>query len=351
MPLGKEGILMDKRSRKFSTASLLYCVTFSASIYAAFPALAQSIPYECSLSGSASGNLDGCANSLGGGFRTAATSLKTDGSCVGSFCGAKSDVPSAVLPIEAWNVCRWVDNTSSNSIFVPFKTAQEWQQFRDAAPGLMGGSVGLVHCAVPYADNSAPSALNITPPFAGCTDISVATPNVYGRTGVSLYPDPSVAGPAFTCHAGATSMMSQVQWKAGDVESVGAGTLSWNTNFLYSPDMTLTADQVVIDYGNTVNLSWVISPYVGGEAVACSVSPGGWGPDAAGNPRSGTTGVALVATTTFTLTCTEGPSLTSVASVTVNVNPPPPPPPPPGDGTCCSDGGDGGDGGGDGGGG
>lgn len=336
----------------FKNARLWSYAAFCAALAAPYAASAQTVPYECTLSGVASGNLSGCSYDTGGGLLTSTTSLTSNGNCTaGTYCGAKSDTEIAKLPIEAWNVCRWVDNAtfptgSKESIFVPFRSAQEWKQFRDAAPTLLGGKEGLVHCAVPYADNGAPSSMTITPPFASCSSITVNTPNVYGRTGTSLYPNPSVRGSDFSCHNGSTTMQSQIQWKAGDVETVSAGTLSWNTNFLYSPDMTLTADAVNIDYGASVRLDWNIVPYVSTDAITCSVSPAGWGPDSTGHFRWGWSTVTLYDTTTFTLTCVEPPGLTSVASVTVNVNPPPPP--------CCSTpgdgGGDGGGGGGDGGG-
>lgn len=325
---------MGYTSRKFSKAGLWGCTALSATFCAVLVApgfaLGQTIPYECTLSGAAAGNLSGCANNTGGGYLTSLTSLTSDATCgTGTFCGAKSDTATAILPVEAWNVCRWVDNSSGQAIFVPFKTSQEWKQFRDAAPGLLSGAVSLVHCAVPYSDNGAPSSMTVMPPFAGCTTINVNTPNVYGRTGTSLYPQPSVSGPAFTCHAGLTTMMSQLQWKAGDIETSGAGVLSWNTNFLYSPDMVIGASSVAVNSGNPVTLSWYISPYVGTDSISCSVSPGGWGPDASGNPRSGSSTLTFYDTTTFTLTCTAPPGLTSVASATVTIIPPPPPPPPP----------------------
>jgi hypothetical protein len=345
---------MRQRPNIPKAAGLLCCAAFSTSFTVGFasPALSQSQPrdYECALSGSQppSSNINGCPGDTTGGYETSTTSLKTDGNCdvppnaAAPYCGAKGDAPLAVAPIEAWNVCRWVDNTvgATQAIFVPFKSSAEWQEFRSSATlphSLLGGNVSLTNCAVPYSDNGAPPTITITPPFDTCTQISASTPNVYGRTGTSLFPFPAAPGPGFSCHAGNTSMMSAIQWKAGDVESVGAGVLSWSTHFSYSPDETLAASPSVVDAGSPITLSWSIAPYNPSDPITCSVTPGGWGPDGNGyqnGSRSGSSTVYLSTTTTFTLSCTETPNLTSVATVTATAVPPP----------CCGGGGGGGGG-------
>lgn len=317
---------MAKQTRKTSAARLLYWAAVSASISTPFQAPAA-VPYECNLSGAASSNLAGCSGSSVGGYLTSTAAVTGNGICNASdFCGVSSDTSTSVAPVYAWNICRWIDNTSVRKVFVPFRTANEWSYFLAAAPNLLGGAVSLKTCAVPYSVNSAPATTTVTPPFSGCTSITVNNPNVYGRTNVSLYPNPAMAGPTFTCHTGATSMMSLLQWRAGNVEATGSGTLSWSQNFKYSPDITLTASAAVVTEGDPVTLTWSISPYVSGDTLSCSVSPGGWGPNSAGNARSGSTTIALASSTTFTLTCTDSSSLTSVATTSVTATPPP----------CCS---------------
>lgn len=326
-----KGATMRKRISPLVMLGLAICpVLMIAHAVAASP-----IVYECDLSGNVSDQLAGCANNKGGGYLTSTTALTTNGSCdVTNFCGAKADASTAVIPIEAWSVCRWVDNSDSSSLFIPFKTAQEWQDFRNAAPTLLNGHVNLVHCAVPYSGN--PQKVKVTPPFGSCSPIYVTPPNVYGRTGISLYPNPSVPGPAFTCHNGNTQMMSQIQWKANDVEITGRDQ-SWDKNFRYSPDMVLTSDSQVVDSGAPVTLTWSISPNSPGDTITnCTVSPGGWGPNASGNPRSGSSVITPSGDEQpihFILSCTVNPNgLTSTSEVDVIVNPPLPP-------------GDGGDGG------
>ena len=328
---------MSKKTR-ISKGTGLAFLAAAATLTCPFLANAQSIVSECNLSGGASGNLSGCAGNSTGGYLTSTTAVKGTGICSGSdFCGVNSNTTSAVAPVDSWNVCRWIDNTSGKEVFVPLKTSIEWNNFLTNLPTFTtGGSISVTHCAVPYTVNGAPASSSVMPPFAGCTSITGNNPNVYGRTGTSLYPSPAVAGGSFTCHSGATSMMSLEQWQAGDVEGVPAGTSSWTNNYQYSPDMTLSPSSVVVDEGTPVTLYWSIAPY-GGASVSCSVSPGGWGPDGAGNPRSGSSVYVLPSTTVFTLSCTQSPSLTSVASTTVTGNPPPPP--------CCAGDGGGGDGG------
>jgi hypothetical protein len=57
------------------------------------------------------------------------------------YTAARSDPGYAGPPIDAHNKCRYIDNSGSNSLFVPFKSAQEWSAFiqnhpADIAPQL-----------------------------------------------------------------------------------------------------------------------------------------------------------------------------------------------------------------------
>ncbi|MBI3419108.1 MAG: hypothetical protein HY053_03135 [Proteobacteria bacterium] len=329
---------MKKPPRRSKTAGLLCwaAAAVSASLSTPFLAAANTIPYECNLSGTSTSDLVGCPGGGGGGYLTSVSSIKGLGLCAGSdYCGANANTSAAIAPIEAWNICRWVDNNSSTQVFVPFKSSIEWTKFLAAAPDLLNGSIHLIHCAVPYSDNGAPATTAVMPPFGGCTQINVNNPNVYGRTGVSLSPDPAVAGPNFTCHSGSTSMMSLLQWQAGDLDATPPGVLTWNTKFRYSPDLILSTNTPVVEEGSPITISWYIEPFVPGATLSCSVSPAGWGPDASGFPRSGSTTIVLWTPTTFTLTCSEAPVplLTSVASTSASTVPP----------WCCADDGKDGD--------
>lgn len=329
----------------------LCCTAFS------LPAQAASqTSDQCTLSGVTSSGLAPCPNVSGGGYKTSSTAL-TIGS---GYDAVKSDnAASAVIPIYVSNYCYWVDNTNANAIFVPFKTSKEWLAFINSAPGLLGGSsIKLTDCAVPYSANSAPSQQWITPNSAwACSpsQVLVNTPTVYGRASAAsaaLYPNPATPGASFSCHNGVTAMTSSVQWKALDLGNpVPSGTLTWANNNFYSADMTLSASPPSVTtgaadvYGNPTSpgyttLYWSINPYYLDSSVTCSVSPGGWGPDGNGNPRSGSAAYAINTTTVFQLSCTSHPSnLTSVSTITVGAYTPPYVPPyvPPADsGFCCS---------------
>ncbi len=281
--------------------------------------------YECSL-GSSGNDLATCPFTSGGGHVTTTAALTGNGSCVGgSYCGARS-MGTAVLPIDIWTICRWVDNSGSEAYFVPFKSAREWTSFVATANahGLPG--VSLTHCARP----SGPTAtFAVSPPYAGCTSSQINAPNVYGRTGISLSPVPGISR-NFTCHNGLTAIQSRLQWIAGDADLVSPGHISWNRNFKFSPDLTLTADgqlrSTSINQGDEVELDWTASPSSGTTCVA----GGGWH---GSKSAQGTYIDTPLVTTTYTLACTGSNTLTSTTSVAVVVIPPPPPP---GNGACGS---------------
>ena len=194
--------------------SVLFIAAFAASTATQLTsAAALDLSYECNLAGVATNGLSACANLLDAG-QSSSAALLTDGSCDGSYCGARSDAgSSAIIPINAWGICRWIDNGNSNPLFVPFRTAKEWQMFLAAASDIRAQAV---HCAQPYALTKAASSTVATPPFPSsrCTSVTLANPNAYGRTDISTWPSPSLR-PGFTCHDGATSMQSLLQWDAG----------------------------------------------------------------------------------------------------------------------------------------
>ena len=164
---------MRHRLCSFSMVGILRCAAFSAAFSAGFSsgASAQNLTYECALSGNPSRDLAGCPGNSTGGYLTSTRAVQGNNkltllgnpaapACVATappYCGAKSDAPSAVAPIEAWDICRWVDNTSPSAIFVPFRTSLEWTAFIKAAPTLLGGNnnVNPVGCALPAGDHGA----------------------------------------------------------------------------------------------------------------------------------------------------------------------------------------------------
>lgn len=329
---------MKKNSRHSSSKAVMLWAA-AATLYSPF--FANAVGLQCNLSGNASSDFAGCSGTSAGGYRTSDSAVKETG-----FVGAKLDTTDAVAPVHAWSVCRWVDKTTSRDVFIPFRTSQEWTEFRNHLPA----EVTTNTCALAYSALGAPYAnTTINPPFAGCTSITYPTPDVYGRTGISLYPPSYVAlGQNLTCHAGATAMMSAAQLKAGNVEDGGTSSpTGWDSNFAYSPDMTLSVNPPAVDFGQPLTITWNIEPT---GSISCSKSdtaphPTPWGPDASGNPRSGSTTISpFYDGATFNLSCTKvvsGLALTSSTSASASVYNVPPgwdpgcdcvPPPPPGDG-------------------
>ena len=285
-------------------------------------ALANSAPSnECALSGVTSGSVPACPYSLGGGSLTSLTAITTDGTCSGAtFCGTKSDPGSAVTPINAWSVCRWVDNNTGvngASYFVPFKSATEWTAFRNNHPQ---PALSLVTCAEPFASTGAPATVSVSPPYSACSTVNnVANPNVFGRTGFSTWPNPAI-NDSFTCVGGATTISSALQWTAGNADGMALGQLSWNQHFTFSPNLVFTSTDtttggpagtnITINTGDSVLLSYsVSSPY----GSISSSSPTGW---------SGFSGAIInpVEDSTYKETVTDSNGLTSVATVTITVN-------------------------------
>jgi hypothetical protein len=284
--------------------------------------------YECSLSPTASSSLSGCTNNYDNLTQTTTFGLTSDGTCnTGSapYCGARSDANSgAITPIDAWGSCYWVTNNTSNNLFVPFRSSTEWSNFISNHPT----GVTLTACAWPYARelvlNPSYASPSVPGPYAGCNSVPVNTPSVYGLIGSSVYPTTAnlqILGGGtptlWTCHDGLT-IEALPQWKALNV----GGNNIWSPNFVFGPDVTITAqdttagrpaapDSINADAGDTVKLSWTITPALAsGGSVAFSSTPSGW---------NGITNVTPAVNTTYTVQVTDTNNLTSTTSVIVNI--------------------------------
>jgi hypothetical protein len=104
------------------------------------------------------------------------------------YDAVRSDLGSAVTPIDAWGFCRYVDNISpggGTSIFVPFKSTLEWGSdlsqpslgFLNAAAGSLRNYIKLASCARP-ATIQVPADFPIYPGFVNGTVVN----NPYYRT-------------------------------------------------------------------------------------------------------------------------------------------------------------------------
>jgi hypothetical protein len=314
----------------------LSAAVLSLALVWALPSAATdtSIAYECSVSGADAGNLSGCAsggNGTGGDTTTSVNAVKGNasgnGSCSGSnFCGVRSDVPTALVPVyitaSGGTMCRWIDNSSNNAVFVPFASWNEWSQFTQHLPS----GVTLVHCAAPASATGFASTLSVTP-YSNCSTVSVDTPTVYGRTALSAW-TPSVPHPHFICNVGST-ITSNLSYLAGDLDSTASGSLSWTKVFQFSPNLSLTAtdtsnssnssnSNITITTGHSVSLTATYAPQDSSvtlnapvyscahyDSTSCS-----WG---------GASPLTPTQKTTYTIAVTDSRSLTSTASVTVDV--------------------------------
>jgi len=75
-----------------------------------------------------------------------------------SYNGVRSDPGLAAVPIDMWNFCRYLDNASGNSIFVPLRSETEWQAFVAHAP------IALSHCSRPSSALTVPPGFNCPSP-------------------------------------------------------------------------------------------------------------------------------------------------------------------------------------------
>lgn len=136
-----------------------------------------------------------------------ATSATTPCS-VGSGCydGAASTPGTALIPIDLFGHCRFVDNSSATtSLFVPFRTDNEWTAFYNNSPGVLT----LAHCSKPQnglqvtastaCPNPSPTAATVNEPnYQRCT------PATDGSGGCIAPYAPTWTAPdqTFTCNPG-----------------------------------------------------------------------------------------------------------------------------------------------------
>ena len=332
------------RAHTVPKISFLVCIV-AALIYGGTTARAQMVgdtAYECNLSGASSGNLVGCPVTYGPGTNTVYTTItgNSDSNNItcqssglsGNYCGARAG-GTAVTPIYAWGNCEWVDNSSSNALFVPFRTAAEWSDFLAAASGI--GGVAITPCILPLSQHSDPANVTVTPPYAGCNSTTVHSPSVYGRYNNSTWPVPentSATTPSFTCHSGATTIQSLLQYKGGNPAASGSAKYTWTTDFHFSPDVSLTATSsvdasntgtaIIINVGDSATLAWSTSGAESGQTWSCTAS-GSWDGVKVPTTSTATSGSEIITpdgSGSYILACSDNYGLTSTASVTVNVN-------------------------------
>jgi len=118
------------------------------------------------------------------------------------FSGAKSATNHAArTAIDAWNICRYVDNTGSEDFFIPFNSSNEWISFLNS-PFANSAAVNLEHCGRPV-HGGAPFIFGPTDKAASDTGDPATwdSPNLpYWRTGKTWPTSALTHTFNYTCH-------------------------------------------------------------------------------------------------------------------------------------------------------
>jgi hypothetical protein len=180
---------------------------------------------------------------------TPASGCITD--CVGPYIAARSDPGPAIVPIDAWNFCRYIDNAPSSgfSIFVPFNSSLEWVAFINNKPGY----INLKTCSrpgvlpVPNDYSTWPDGVTANPWYNPSLFCDTAVENnvnlPYGRTGST-----SSSSTTFTCKVAGlcdvvvtTNCGADQTWTLTATATFTAGTAPDNNTTPASGDWTLTS--------------------------------------------------------------------------------------------------------------
>ena len=298
---------------------------------------------ECNISSSSGETV--CAVVAGGAISE--TSLSSASCGVGCYDAARSDtLKAAETPIDVWNVCRYVDNGTTTSIFVPFRSSEEWIAFKTHAEENYAHDADgnplltLVHCSRPLPAPWQSRWLVPLPQYdaSGCVSDNpegVETPDKYVR-----FYQPPTAPPtwplvtgSYTCHMKSnsyTTINSEVIWTGLDADT--HGLVNWTPAVNYGPDLTITASDDLVESGEKATLSWHAATgvatkisaaeesgsYVLNEELittdAVSVSPS-WTTKEL--PLSGSDVVYPTTTTTYTIEAVGENGVTSTAQVTI----------------------------------
>ncbi len=125
-----------------------------------------------------------------------------------AYQAVRSDWGPPLVPVDVWNMCRYINNNSpgtGSSIFVPFKSSHEWQNFVAVAGSASLPYIALSTCAVPWqpptpaADTQAGD-----PQYCGSPTLSAPPPPLpYAQTSTSYQQSPP-AQYSCTCADGVT---------------------------------------------------------------------------------------------------------------------------------------------------
>ncbi len=286
-----------------------------------------------------SGSTNPCTLDLTGSTNGAITEVYSSAdfsttACVrlaGCYNAVRSDPGSAIAPIDVWNACRYVDNTSSGataaSNFVPFHSAFEWKQFYSYNPS----TLSVVHCSRPFPLSTmwtvpSPSTAGLsTYSTANCSDTpSVNAPTIYNRwyssTNFGIWPTTPESTQFTTCHGGWTTINAQVLWSGQESADSATPAASWWPVVTYGPDLTLAASAttrigsvsgstITVLAGTSVTLSWDASlsdTTTAQESLPLGVT----------STLNGTSGNNVTNTTGTSFASTKTPTVTGAVTVT-----------------------------------
>ena len=280
---------------------------------------------------------------------------------VGCYDGARSIAgQKALMPIDVWGTCRYIDNTAKDSLFVPFRSSGEWSAFLNAATKL---SLTSTPCARPYS-SSVPAITSLpAAPSVACTlpsNTPLVVPNIYQRSGKrSPQPTQSIA---LSCNGGGTSLPTQEYWTAGtsaDIPNFSGGSFppsaDWALTVNYAPYVGLSATKgtlqtqpvsgtssVSLDPGSSFDLTWTTAPsgsnpvttHTPANSTSSPPTPdqtltqniatsltASWTNNLATFSGSTTMTAPLTGSTTYKITATDKNGWTSVATLTVYADP------------------------------
>lgn len=226
----------------------------------------STIPHECNISSSPSDlSLTACSATNGGAI-VDNTDANHSGNNTG-FKGLRSDPGNANGAVDVWTFCRYLNNTLSESVFVPINSSNEWTQFIKNSP------YPLVNCSRPqtglpvYPSSYGPIKAN--PPISP----SVKTPIAASPVKIITVDEPNY----YQCKPSTTP---------GDTGCVATATVSiptWSptANYTYTPPApgagwTETATATYTGQNSDSGTNWILTnmTYTTTTGAQCGSSNG-----------------------------------------------------------------------------
>lgn len=238
------------------------------------------------------------------------------------------------IAIDAFGVCRYLDNSStSNSYFIPFRTAAEWNSFRTSGLGSMGISMRV--CSRPMDNRTMPTftapasyAPDYSYPCSVTTYTAQQIPNTYATVGTVWQPPEANRNTTVFCHNYSAQVGVSIYWQAIGSANADYGTWTNESMNRFGPDLALSANSVTqpanppgvtldVGRGEDVTLKWTSATPNGVTVVAAE-------PDnlVISSTMPGSIVVNPLNTTNYQLSARNSDGLTTTATVQVIVHNP-----------------------------